>query len=393
VDTDTDEQTRESWRGTFDVPDLAALRARTGWKWNRYGGDALPAWLADMDFAVAEPIRAALTRLIDTGDLGYPNWPAGTPLRAAFEARMAERFGWTPRPGRVREFTDVVQALQAVLHLHTDPGDGVALLTPSYPPFLASITGAGRTLVPVPMVPDGSGWAFDPDRLAGDLAATRCRVLALVNPHNPTGRVLRRNELAALAELALRHDLLVVSDEIHADLVYPPAVHVPFASLGPEVEDRTVTLTSATKAFNLAGVRCAVGHLGPARLREQFAALPTELLGAVSSPGVVATLAAWQECDGWLAGVLRYLDGNRALIAELLDGTGIGYRVPEATYLAWLDFRGVYDTPDPAELISLRGVELSHGPNFGPGSDGHARLNFATPRELLTTMLLRVVGR
>jgi len=377
----------------FDRLSLADLRTRPGAKWQVPGAQLLPAWVADMDFPVAEPVRDALRGVVAGGDYGYPDWPGGaSPLRQAFVDRMSERFDWRPDVAHVREFTDVTQAVQAVLHLATEQGDGVALHTPAFGPFVRSIENMGRRLMPIPMVDTPSGWTFDLDRFAADLVGSSCRVLLLVNPQNPTGRVFSHAELRGLADLAERHGLLVISDEIHSDLTYRPHRHIPFASLDPATAERTVTLTSASKAFNLAGLRCAVGHIGPAWLRREFAALPPNLLGSVGLLAAQATLAAWTAGDGWLDSVGSYLDRNRAMVADTLARRApeIRHHLPEATYLAWLDCRALGWGDDPAAAFrDLAGVELSPGPSFNPGGDGFVRLNFATS----TPMLRRILDR
>jgi cystathionine beta-lyase len=243
------------------------------------------------------------------------------------------------------------------------------------------------------MEPAAGGWTFDPGRLADAATEGRCRTLLLVNPQNPTGRVFTRSELAGIAEVVVEHDLLVVVDEVHADLTYPPNQHIPFASLGPEVAERTVTITSATKAFNMAGVRCAIGHFGPPTLRATLAAQPKDLFGVVGVLGMAATVAAWTDGDDWLAGVRAHLRANRDLLAELLTDQlpGVRFRSPEATYLAWLDCRELGLAEEPAEFFRARaGVELSPGPDFGPGGAGYARLNFATSAGILTEIVDRM---
>lgn len=376
-------------------PDPAWLRGKPGTKWATVGEGVLPAWIADMDFAVPGPVRDALAGLLDGGDLGYPAWlHAGTPLRAEFAVRMRRRYGWNPDPAHVREFADIIQALQAVLYVTTRPGDAVALHVPAYPPFLNSIPQMDRTLVPIPVTRDDAGaWTFDAEAFARDVAERNVRVLVLVNPHNPTGRVFTRAELTALAGVAREHDLLVVSDEIHADLTYAPHEHVPFASLSPDAAARTVTLTSATKAFNIAGVRCAVAHVGAEWVRDAFGRLPPFLLGDVNVPGVEATLAAWQRGDAWLSAARERLDANRTLLTDALRPAGVRLDPPEATYLAWLDFRGVAIEGDPAAyLLDKAKVMLSPGPEFGPGGTGFARLNFATSAAVLTEICERIAG-
>jgi len=367
------------------APDLDWLRAKRGVKWQRPGPDVLPAWVADMDFPVAEPIRTAVAAALDRGDLGYPDWPEH-PLAAPFAERMATRYGWRPDPNHVRGLTDVIQGLQVVTELATEPGDGVVIAVPNYPPFLASIPRQGRRIVPLP-VDDGR---LELERLGHGVDA---RLLLLVNPHNPTGRVYTRAELEAVAEFVLRHDLLVVSDEIHADLAYDGHPHLPFAALGPELAARTVTLTSATKAFNIAGLRCAVAHVGPADLRARWDAQPPDLFGAVNVLGVEATRVAWELGDQWLAGVRSHLAAQRDRLTTRLPALPVRYRPPEATYLAWLDWP---DLPGDAHAFFRQaGVELSAGPEFG-GRPSQVRLNFATSTDVLEQILDRItaaVGR
>jgi cysteine-S-conjugate beta-lyase len=376
----------------FDDLDVADLRSNPGLKWAEVPPGVLPAWIADMDFPPAPQIRAALLSGIDAG-LTYPTWddrPDLNPLAEAFAERMRHRYGFAPDPSYVREFSELIQALQTMLQVATRPGDAVAIHTPTYPPFLQTLTDMDRRLVPIPLTDNGDGWRHDTDRLAEDVVKHNCRALILVNPHNPTGRVFHRDELVEIAEIAVRHDLLVISDEIHADLTHEPHRHIPFASLGPEVADRTVTLTSATKAFNLAGLRCSVAHVGDRRVRKALEAQPPFIFGQVSTLAVRATLAAWQDGDDWLATLRTVLDRNRRRVAEALPA-GVGYRLPEATYLAWLDFRelGLGSAPRPFLLDNAK-VLLSNGPDFGPGGEGFVRLNFATSGSLLEEILHRI---
>lgn len=376
-------------------PEIGWLRAKSGTKWAAAGDGVLPAWIADMDFATPPVVREALNGLVDAGDLGYPSWlHDGSPLREEFAARMARRHGWAPDPAYVREFSDIIQALQAVLYVATRPGDAVAMHVPAYPPFLATLTDMERPLVPIPLRrDDAGGWSFDAEAFARDAAERNVRALVLVNPQNPTGRVFTRAELTALADAAHRHDLLVISDEIHADLTYEPHRHIPFASLSEDAAARTVTLTSATKAFNLAGIRCAVAHVGSRRVRDGLAGCPPFLFGDANVPGVVATRAAWRGGDDWLSAVRDRLDANRALLAEALSPAGIVVDPPQATYLAWLDCRRLGLDGDPAAFfLDKAKVKLSPGPDFGPHGAGFARLNFATSERLLRELCARLTG-
>lgn len=375
----------------LDHLDLDWLRSKPGVKWHRSRGRNLAAWVADMDFPAPPVVRERLAAYVAGGDLGYPDGRPTNGLPELFAARMAARHGWTVDPADVRDIDDVVQGVRLVVHLMTRPGDAIAFHTPAYPPFLGTSTGMARPLVPIRAGRTAEGWGFDLERFRHDLAATPVKVLVLCNPHNPTGRAFRRDELEALAEVVLEHDLVVVSDEIHAELVHPGARHVPFASLGDEVAARTVTVTSATKAFNLAGIRCAQAHVGDPRVREAWAAQPDHLYGAVSPFGVLATATAWTEGDEWQAAVLARLDANRRLLAELLAArpalAGIDYVVPEATYLAWLDCRPLGLGDDPAAVFAEHGVELSPGPDFGEQGLGFARLNMATAPNVLTAVV------
>ncbi|UNO41625.1 PatB family C-S lyase [Streptomyces sp. MST-110588] len=378
----------------FDELDPATLRRRAGVKWDRAAPGVLPAWIADMDFPVTDPVREALARHLESGPgLGYPAWdnqPEKNPLVGAFVERMEHRYSLALDPAHVRVFTELIQTLQVVLHLATRPGDAVVLHTPAYPPFLKTVTDMGRRLVTVPVTDGGEGWAFDSERLAEAVARHDCRVLVLVNPHNPTGRVMTREELSAVAEIAARHDLLVVADEIHAELTYEPHRHIPFASLDPETAGRTVTLSSASKAFNLAGLRCSVAHIGDGRVRRALEAQPPQLYGDVSSLSVLATVAAWQEGEPWLEEARRTLARNRRMVAESLP-PGIRHHAPEATYLAWLDCRELGLGADPAAFfLEEAGVMLSPGPDFGAVGEGFARLNFATSKAVLEEILDRM---
>lgn len=314
-------------------------------------------------------------------------------MAPVFAQRMAARYGWQPDPAYVRTFTDVNQILQVMLHLATRPGDGIALHVPTYPPFLDALERMDRRMIASPITRDEHGWHADPQRLAHEVAAQDCRALLLVNPHNPTGRAFTHDELEALAQIVIDHDLLVIADEIHADLTYDDHTHVPFAALGPQVAERTVTATSATKAFNLAGIRCAVAHVGPPDLRTALAAQPPYLFGAVNVLGVTATLAAWTQGDPWLSALRAHLARNRTRLADLLAThlPQVACDPPDATYLAWLDCRGLDLPEDPAAFFrTSAGVELSPGHAFGPGGRGFARLNFATSGPLLTEIVTRL---
>ena len=378
----------------FESVSLEWLQTKPGAKWNRTPV-AIAAWVADMDFAPAPEVTAALTRAIATGDLGYPDWRSivgESGATDAFVDRCAARYGWHIDAADTREFNDVVQAIQVVLHTCTSPGDGVVVHTPAYPPFLNSVEATGCRLVPIPAQRAESsptGWSFDYDALDATLRAQPAKVLLLCHPHNPTGHVFQESELQVLAALGERHDLLIISDEIHADLTYAPLIHRPMALFAP---DRTVSIHAASKAFNLAGMRYAIAHFGSQVARAAADALPEHLLGATNLMGAVAVEAAWREGDQWLAAVVAHLDRQRLLLADLLAEhlPNIRYAPPAATYLAWLDCREIEGLGDEPSIKFLEhGVRLSEGPNFGSEGIGFARLNFATS----STMLREIVQR
>ncbi|CAN5840934.1 MAG: MalY/PatB family protein [Ilumatobacteraceae bacterium] len=378
----------------LDALTVDDVRRRAGTKWASVDG-RLAAWVADMDFPVASPIVERLVALAN-GDLGYPDWPSigRSRLPDAFAERMSTRFGWRPDTPRLHELADVMQGVAAVIHHLTRPGDGIVLHLPAYHPFLSLLERTGRRRVDVPAELVNDGWRFDHDALDARLSDEPARVLLLCHPHNPTGHVFDRRELEHLAEIADRHDLVVVSDEIHAELVYPPHEHIPFAALGAEVEARTVTVTSSSKAFNLAGMRWAILHAGCVALDDALRALPSHYLGAPNVMAVAATEAAWSDGDAWQAAVAARLDTNRHLLAELLGVhlPGVRYCVPDATYLAWLDCRALGLGDDPATTFRERGVELSPGPRFGPQGAGFARLNFATAPSVLEQVVRAMAG-
>jgi cystathionine beta-lyase len=249
-------------------------------------------------------------------------------------------------------------------------------------------------MVENPLVRGPARYEIDFDALRAAIGPDT-RILLLCNPHNPTGRAFTRSELEGLAELALAEDLVVVVDEIHAELVFSGHRHIPFATLSSEVEARTLTLTAASKAFNIAGMRCAVAVFGSPELRKRFLEVPRHLRGGLGLLGIEATRAAWLHGDPWLEQVRRYLEENRARLSELVEKRlpGIVLQPPEATYLAWLDCRELALEPSPYEFFLERGrVGLSDGRAFGGPGEGFVRLNFATSRAVLEQAVERMAG-
>ncbi len=369
------------------------LRARGGGKWKKYPPDVIPAFVADMDFKVAPAVQRAIARLTDAQDYGYGQMTDSAALFEAFSDWMVRRHDWRPDPALTHANADVVQGLVATLVAFSEPGDGIIAQTPVYPPFLRCIADTGRRLVENPLLDDGTRYVVDLEVL--ERAAGQASMILVCNPHNPTGRVFERAELEGIATIAAAHSLTIVADEIHADLVYPGAKHIPMEAVA-EAASRTVTLTSATKGFNIPGLRTSIAHFGGVALKERFdRMLPERLLGAPGRMGVAATIAAWCEADTWLDEVMSYLDGNRRRVADWAARSGVGHYLPESTFLAWLDCRRL-DLPVGVTaqqyFLDHARVALSEGSDFGEAGQGHVRLNFATSAEILDEILSRLSG-
>ena len=347
-----------------------------------------------MDFPVAAPIRALLAEMVEDSDFGYAPMPPVGPLNAALAGWMERRHGWSPDCNRVELLTDIIQGVYIAFETLGERGQGTWLQTPAYPPLLVAAEQTGRTAIPDTLVPTDTGYAVDFDALERSLP-DHARFLLLCNPHNPTGRVYTRPELERLAEIALRRDLVILSDEVHADLVYPNHHHLPVASLAPEVAARTVTFTSATKAFNIAGLRCAFAIFGSEVLHRRFNEFPRRLRGGLNAFGAEATRVAWTDCDDWLEAVFAQLKENRQFIEEFVAERlpGVVYRPPQATYFAWIDCRALALGEEPYDFFLREArVALMPGPEFGPGGAGWTRINFATSREILAEILERMAG-
>ena len=377
----------------LDELDIRQLEQRRSEKWHTYPRDVLPVWVAEMDFPIAAPIQAELRRFTESADVGYPVGLTDTGLAEVFSEHMHERFGWRPEPSRVEILSEVVQGLYLALLAFAEPGQGAIVQTPIYPPFLHSVQETGRRLVENRLVVRGDRLELDLEGLASCVDA-QTRLLLLCNPHNPSGRVFSRTELDRIGEIVLEHDLIVVTDEIHGDLVFDDRKHIPFATLSPDIARRTVTLSSASKAFNIPGLRCAVAHFGSDRLHRRFGGLlPRHVRGGLGLFGIYASIAAWRFGQPWLDEVLPYLQANRDFADQALHERipEIRFMRPDATYLAWLDCSGLGLERSPAAHFMQHGrVALSDGRLFGAGWEQYARLNFATSRPILTEAIERM---
>ena len=381
---------------------LGELRQRTSMKWRRFGPDVLPLWVAEMDVRLAPAVAASLHRAVDIGDTGYP---VGTEYPEALQAFAKKRWEWDGVPvDRAASVPDVMMGIVQVLRLVTDPGDPVIVNPPVYPPFYAFVGHDSRQVMEAPL---GSDLRLDLNTLESAFQRARAgakNVAYLIsNPHNPTGVVHRREELVGVAALARRYGVRVVSDEIHAPLVLAGARFTPYLSV-PGAED-AFALTSASKGWNLAGLKAALALAGPDAAGD-LARLPEEVSHGPSHLGVIAHTAALRGGEEWLDALLAGLESNRALLAELVAERlpGVRVHIPEGTYLAWLDCRAlgissppasgprfvVSDLAGPAKMFLERArVALSSGHVFGSGGEGFVRLNFATSQAILT----EAVGR
>lgn len=368
----------------FDAISLDQLRLRRSDKWRHFPPDVIPLWVAEMDYPLAEPIEWTLHDMIARGDTGYPT-PAGLP--EAYAAFAAARFGAEVDPSMIYPLGDIVRGIHLSLRLFTEPGDGVVINPPVYPPFYTAIRYAERRVIEAPLARDPSTgrWALDPDALERAFARGAAAYL-LCSPHNPTGRVWTRDELQTVADLAARHRVRVISDEVHAPLTYPGAGHTPFNSLDEPAAGDAVVLTSASKAWNLPGLKCALAISASPEVAEAFRGLPPEIWIEPSILGIAANETAFREGVPWLDGMLAYLAANRDWLDEALPDRlpGVRWVPPEATYLGWLDCRDLGLGDDPAaELLKRSRVALSPGMEFGPGGAGFVRINFATSRAIL----------
>jgi len=373
----------------FDRATEADLRRRQSAKWRVYPPDVLPAWVAEMDYPIAEPIKRVLAEALAVDDAGYAD-PRG--LGEAFASWARSMWSWEVAPQDVRVAPDVVTAIGEILHVATKPGDGVVIDPPVYPPFAGTIRRLDRRVVETPLARIDGGHRLDLDAIERAYAVG-ARAHLLCSPHNPVGLVHDRETLAALAALASRYGVLVLSDEIHAPLTYGGATHVPFPMVSADAAQRSIVLTSASKTWNIAGLKASVMIACHDEQRRVLEKLPMELPYHASHFGVLGARAAFEQGGPWLEETIGILDRNRRLVAELLREhlPRARYVEPQAGYLAWIDCSELGLGPDPAKAFLERGrVAVNSGIAFGAGGEGFARLNFATTRTLLEEAVRRM---
>jgi len=373
--------------------DPAARRAAGGLKWNHYDPDVLPAWVAETDFAPLPEIVDAIQGLTDTGLFGYTG--REDRLVEACVGWMKRRHDWTVDPTLVLVLTDVMQGVEAAVTAFSEPGDGVIVTTPVYFPFFKVSPSARRRQVEWPLSRGDGGWEFHVDELESILDSDPgIRVILLSHPHNPTGRIMDTETMDAVVAVAAAHEVMIVSDEIHSDLVYPGIDHRSLLTAAG-ARDRVVVSTSAAKTFAISGLRASVLVCGSRDVKHRLtAAHPRMLLGHVNCVGSRATSAAWESGDEWTDGLLAHLGAMRSRLIDRIGSEAplVRFHPPDATYLAWLDL-GACDLGDaPADrLVEVARVAVGEGSMFGNGGDKHIRLNFATSAEMLDEILDRLI--
>jgi len=376
---------------TYDFDQLIDRRVTPCAKWRRYDDDVLPLWVADMDFVSPEPVTRALRERVEHGIFGYDMEPPE--LRPVIVDRLQRLYGWQVAPDTLVFVPGVVTGFNLATHAITSPGDGILAQTPVYHPILYVPGNTGCTLDEMEMTRLPSG-QYEIDFDAFEAAITdRTRIFILCNPHNPVGRVFRREELERMAEICLRHDVVICSDEIHGDLIFQGHQHLPIASLSPEIAERTITLMAPSKTYNIAGLKCSLAIIQNPELRKKYEAAKVGLVPSVNILGYTAALAAYRDGQPWLDAVLRCLEDNREFLFEYVSAhlPGVTMHRPEGTYLAWLDCRqaGIPGNPHEFFLNEAR-VAMNDGAMFGRGGEGFVRLNFATPRSCLEEALDRM---
>lgn len=359
-------------------------------KWRLFDEDVLPMWVADMDFRSPEPVMEALHQRIEHGVFGYPGMLDG--LVETIVARMQNQYGWSIQPEDVMLVPGVVTGFNYTAHALCNPGEGMLMQTPVYHPFLDAPKNAGLLRQETLLVRDEAG-QYQVDFEAFEAAITpQTRLFLLCNPHNPVGRVFRREELERMADICLRHGLLICSDEIHCDLVFAPNRHIPIASLAPEIAQNTVTLMAPSKTYNIAGLECSFAVVPNPQLREKLQNGRQGLVGFVNILGQTAALAAYQHGQPWLDALLAYLKDNldtlERTVREELPGVSIAR--PEGTYLAWLDCRETGLEDSCAFFLKEARVAVNDGREFGRGGEGFVRFNFGCPRAQLNEALERM---
>ena len=376
----------------YDFDQVIERRGTDSNKWQRYGEDVIPLWVADMDFISARPILVALHRRVDHGIFGYSR-PIQE-LRNTILERLKRLYQWEIRGDDIVFLPGLIPGLNAASQAFAHPGDGVLVQTPVYHHFVHDPVLHDRMVQDCPLAEKEDTYEIDFDQFEKTITR-QSRVFLFCNPHNPVGRVYRENELRRIAEICLRHGIILCSDEIHCDLVYTGCRHIPIATLSPEVARQTVTLMAPSKTFNLAGLSCGFAIIQNPRLRKIWETFCHGLIPYVNITGHVAALAGYRDGQEWLDQALVYLEANRDFLDRYLKDhlPQLRMKRTEATYLAWLDCRDAGIPGNCSEFFLRKAkVALNEGSEFGKGGEGFVRLNFACPQKTLTEGLDRMAS-
>ncbi|MHB1295765.1 MAG: MalY/PatB family protein [Anaerolineae bacterium] len=375
----------------YDLDRFIDRRGTESAKWSYFESDVIPLWVADMDFVSPAPVIQALEEIVQRGVFGYGIEPPE--LRGILVDRLLERYQWRIQPEDIVFLPGVISGFNLACRALTEPSDAVIVQAPVYGPILGAAKDSGRQGQVMALTRCDDGRYVVDDGLFESTISAQTRLFLMCNPHNPVGRVYTRPELERMAEICLRHDLLICSDEIHGDLIYQGRRHVPIASLAPEIAQRAITFMAPSKTYNIAGLHCAIAIVPNADLRERMGRYGRHL---VSHPGIMdfaAATAAYRDGQEWLDQVLAYLQANRDLVTSYVrqHWPQITVAEPEGTYLAWIDFRPLNLPEEPCAFFLKRArVALGEGPGFGPGGQGFVRLNFASSRAKLIEGLERM---
>lgn len=378
---------------SYDFDRQIERRGTDSAKWSYFPADVLPMWVADMDFASPPPIIDALAARVQQGVFGYGM--ESKTLKQTLVERMERLYGWTIKPDDIVYLPGLVSGLNIVSRAVGERGDGVLINTPVYGPFLTAPVNQYRTLQSAPLNVAQTGrrlhYGLNMDGLAAAVQP-HTKLFLLCNPHNPVGRAFTHAELSEIAAFCVSHDLVICSDEIHCDLLLGGTQHIPIASLSPEVAQRTITLMAPSKTFNIPGLGASFAVVQNPTLRKQVEAAMAGIVPHVNILGMVAAEAAYARCDDWLAALRAYLTANRDFAVKYVEThlPGVNYTVPEATYLLWLDLRGLGESK-PADLLMRQAkLAVNEGAWFGEGGEGFVRLNFGCPRSTLEEGLRRL---
>ena len=378
------------------APDLASLLQHKSEKWTGFARDVLPLPVAEMDFPVADPIKKLLHEMVDASDLGYlGNIPE---MGTSFAHFAQERWNWKVDPLQVRIGTDVGVAVVEILRVIAKPGDKVLVNSPVYQNFYNWLEETGMEKVDVPFTRTGSDegsnnpWELNWPEIESAYASG-IKVHMICSPHNPLGRIYTKEELLRFVGLAKKYSVIIISDEIHAPLTYKDSVFIPTLALGPDAESVCITVTAASKGWNIAGLKCAIIITQNEEMKEKMTHLPFALHYRASLPGAYASAIAFKEGGVWLDSVIEILNQNRYLIQDLLATTlpSVKYHIPQNGYLAWLDLTALNLGDDPGATLIERGkVAFNSGHFYAPQTSQYVRLNFATSSEIITEAIHRI---